>query len=386
MPIPLKYNLRSTLVRRTGALMAVLSVAATVAVFISTMALWRGLEAAFTATGHPRNLIVIRQGAQVETNSSVERDKVQVLRYLPGIEKDSSGEPLVSAEVQVLAFLPRAGGTKAFVILRGISPAGLPLRPQVELVEGRMFRSGLREVITSRAMARRFALEIGKPLRLEGGNPWLVVGLFDGHGSAYDSEIWGDANSVTEEFKRPVFSSVLLRAADASSAAALVARIDNDRRLHLQARSEAEYFRDQTRSSMPVKILGYFIAVIMSVGACFAAMNAMYASVAYRTREIGTLRVLGFGRRAVLAAFLVEAVMLAVAGGALGCAAALPIHGISTGTMNVATLAELAFHFRITPELLALGITFAALVGAFGGLLPALLAARQNIVTLLRAK
>ena len=386
MAIPLRYNLRSIGVRRTGTLMAVLSVAATVAVFISTMALWRGLEAAFTSTGHPRNLIVIRQGAQVETNSSVEREKLQVLKYLPGIERDSAGEPLVSAELQVLAFLPRASGERAHVILRGISPAGLPLRPQVSLVEGRLFRSGLREVIASRTLARRFALAIGQPLRVEGGNPWQVVGLFDARGSAYDSEIWADVNVVTEEFKRPIFSSVLLRATDASALTALVARIDEDRRLHLQARGEIEYFRDQTRASMPIKILGYFIALIMSVGACFAAMNAMYASVAHRTREIATLRVLGFGRRAVLAAFLIEAVMLAVAGGALGCAAALPIHGVSTGTMNFNTLAELAFYFRITPGLLAAGIAFAALMGAFGGLFPALLAARQSIVHCLRAK
>ena len=385
MAIPLKYNLRSALVRRTGTLMAVLSVSATVAVFVSVMALARGLEAAFTATGHPLNLVVIRQGAQVETNSSVEREKLQTLKYLPGTAKDELGEPLISAETQVLVFLPRSGGERAHVLMRGVSSAGMHLRPQVNMVEGRLFKPGLREVISSRALARRFAFELGQPLRLDGGRPWYVVGIFDGSRSAYDSEIWADVNAVADEFKRPHFSSVLLRAADSIAAQSLIQRITDDRRLHLQARSETEYFRDQTRASMPVKILGSFIAVIMSIGACFAAMNAMYASVAYRVREIGTLRVLGFRRFEVLLSFLVESVLLAIVGGIVGCALALPIHGISTGTLNFNTFTELAFFFRITPGMLAAGIGFAALMGALGGLLPALLAARRTIIHSLRA-
>jgi putative ABC transport system permease protein len=385
MAIPFKYNFRSVVVRRTGTFMAVLSVAATVAVFISVMALSRGLESALTSTGHPLNLVVIRQGSQVETNSSIEREKLQTLKYLEGIARDSSGEPMVSAEMQVLMFLPRSGGERAMVTMRGTSSAGLLLRPQVQLVEGRLFKSGLREVITSRVLARRFAMEIGQPLRLDGGNPWEVVGFFDAAGSAYDSEIWADVNAVGDEFDRSHFSSTLLRAVDAAAVNSLVQRIDQDRRLHLQARPEIEYFRDQTRASAPIKILGSFIAFVMSVGACFAAMNAMYASVAYRTREIGTLQVLGFRRREVLLAFLLESVLLAVAGGIVGGLLAIPIHGVSTGTMNFNTFSELAFHFRITPEMLAMGIGFAALMGAFGGFLPALLAARRTIVTSLRA-
>lgn len=385
MAIPLKYNLRSVLVRRTGTLMAVLSVAATVAVFISVMALWRGLESAFTGTGHPLNLIVIRQGSQVETNSSVEREKLQTLKYLPGVEKDERGEALVSAELQVLVFLPRSGGERANVIMRGISQAGMALRPQVRLVEGRLFASGLREVIVSRTLARRFAMEVGQPLRLDGGASWQVVGFFDGAGSAYDSEIWADVNAVADEFKRPHFSSVLIRAAEPAAVFSLIKQIDEDRRLHLQARSEVEYFREQTKASAPIKVLGSFIALIMSIGACFAAMNAMYASVAYRSKEIGTLRVLGFRSSQVLLAFVVESMLLAIAGGAVGCLLALPVHGISTGTLNFNTFSELAFQFRITPEMLGLGIAFAALMGAFGGFLPALLAARRNIVLSLRA-
>jgi putative ABC transport system permease protein len=365
--------------------MAVLSVAATVAVFVSVMALWRGLEAAFTGTGHPLNIVVIRQGSQVETNSSVEREKYQILKYLSGVAHDSRGEPLASAETQILVFLPRAGGERAHVIMRGLSPAGLLLRPQVRLVDGRYFRSGLREVVVSRSLARRFAMQIGQPLRLDGGISWQIVGLTEGEGSAYDSEMWTDVNAVADEFKRQAYSSVLLRATDPAAVTALVKRIDDDRQLHLQARGEIEYFKEQTKSSIPIKVLGSFIALIMSIGACFAAMNAMYAQVAYRAREIGTLRMLGFRRRAVLLAFLVEAVILAIAGGALGCLLAIPVHGVSTGTLNFYTFAEMAFQFRITPEMLAMGVTFAALMGAFGGFLPALLAARRPIVQSLRA-
>ena len=384
MRIPLKYNFRSMVRRRTGSAMAVLSVAATVAVFISIMALTRGLESALAGTGHPLNLVVIRLGSQVETNSSVPRTQIAALKYLEGIARDARGEPFVSPELQVLVFLPRSGGGNAHVLLRGLSPAGLQLRPQATLTEGRLFRFGVREVIASRALAGRFGLELDRPLRLDGGAPWVVVGFFDGHGSAYDSELWGDVNAVSDEFKRPHYTSVLVRAEDAAAANAVSQRIAADRRLQLQARGEIEYFREQTRASMPIKILGTFIAFIMSIGACFAAMNAMYASVAYRVKEIGTLRVLGFRRRQVLVSFLVESVFLAVIGGALGSVLALPLHGISTGTMNFNTFSELAFHFRITPALLAGGIAFAALMGAVGGFLPALLAARRDIIQSLR--
>jgi putative ABC transport system permease protein len=386
MVIPLKYNLRSMLLRRTGTLTAVLSVAATVAVFVSVMALYRGLEAALTATGYPLNIVVIRDGAQTETNSSVERTKLQVIKYLPGIEKDSRGQPMVSAEVQTLVFLPRADGSRTNVVMRGVSvPAGVLLRPQVRLMEGRMFRTGVREVVVTRLLAQRFAMQLGQPLRMEGGMSWQVVGITDAQGSAYESEIWTDVNAVADEFKRDQYSSVLLRAADAAAVSALIKRINDDRQLHLQARQETEYFKQQTSAAGGIKILGSFISFIMSIGACFAAMNAMYAQVAYRSREIGTLRVLGFRRLAVLLAFLIEAILLAVAGGLVGCLLAIPVHGISTGTMNFNTFAEIAFHFRITPNLLAGGVAFAALMGSLGGFFPAVLAARRPIVESLRA-
>ncbi len=385
MAIPLKYNIRSVMVRRTGTLMAILSVAATVAVFISILALAAGLESAFKTTGDKLNMVVIRQGSQVESNSSVDREQAQTIKYLDGIAKDSHGEPLVSPELLILVLLPRAGGEKAHVLMRGISPAGLTLRSQVRLVEGNMFKTGVREVVVSRTLAKRFAMQMGQPLKIEGGTNWMISGIFDGNGSAYDSEIWTDINSIMNEFHRDAYSSMLLRASSESAGVAIAKRIDDDKRLKLQALNEVEYFAQQTKASIPIKFLGYFISLIMSVGACFAAMNAMYASVAYRAREIGTLRVLGFKRRWVLLAFVIEAVFLAIVGGAIGCLLALPVHGISTGTLNFQTFSEVAFQFRITPFMLAGGIAFAAFMGAFGGLLPAMMAARRPIVQSLRA-
>lgn len=385
MAIPFKYNLRSLLVRRTGTAMAIISVAATVAVFISIMALVQGLESVFADTGHRLNLVVIRQGSQTEVNSSIQVPTLQTLKYLPGIQRDERGEPLVSPELLVLVFIPRAGGDETHVILRGTTPVGFLLREQVRLVEGRAFRAGLRELITSRRMARRFGLSLGSMLRL-GRSDWQVVGLVEAGGSAYESELWADVAAIADDFNRTgIYSSVLLRAADPAAAVELARRISDDRQLHLQARPEPEYYREQMRSSMPIKVLGTFIAMVMAVGSCFAAMNAMYAAVAYRTREIATLRVLGFSRGAVLLGFLVESALLAAAGGALGCLLALPVHGLSTGTMNFYTFSEIAFHFRVTPRIIGEGLIFAVVVGLLGGLLPARMAARRSPLLGLRA-
>ena len=387
MPIPFSYNARSVLVRRAGTAMAIISVAATVAVFVSVMALASGIERVFSGTGHPLNLVVIREGSQVETNSSIQVPVFQALRYLPGIQKTAAGEPLISPELLVLVFIPRAAGgsDRAHVVLRGTTANGLLLRDQVRLAGGRFFRSGLRELVVSRTMSRRFALGIGSVINF-GGSDWQVVGLTDGAGSAYDSELWTDVASVADDFNRSeIYSSVLLRAEDPPAAAQLASRIAGDQRIRLQARPEIAYFREQMRTSMPIKILGRFIAIVMAIGACFAAMNAMYASVAYRSREIATLRVLGFSRRAVLAAFVIESVLLALVGGALGCLLALPVHGLSTGTMSFYTFSEIAFHFRVTPGLLLQGLIFAAAVGLVGGFLPAQMAARRGLLDGLRA-
>lgn len=384
MAIPLKYNFRSLLVRRAGTAMAIISVAATVAVFVAVLGLAQGIERVFAVTGDPLNLVIIRQGSQVEGSSSIPIPVYHNLRYLEGIARDSQGNPLVSPELLALVFLTRAAGDQANVSLRGTTPAGLALRGQVVLVEGRLFRSSMRELIASRSLAARFNLQVGSRLRL-GRSDWEVVGITDASGTAYGSELWADIGAVADDFNRTeIYSSVLARAQDAAAAQQLIQRITDDRRLHLQPRLEPEYFRDQMRTSMPIKGLGIFIAMVMAVGACFAAMNAMYATVAFRTREIATLRVLGFSRGAVLFAFVLESALLSAIGGALGCLLALPVHGISTGTMNFYTFSELTFAFRLTPGLLARGLIFSVAVGIVGGLLPARMASRRPLVLALR--
>ncbi|MGH7427709.1 MAG: ABC transporter permease [Candidatus Methylomirabilaceae bacterium] len=385
MGIPLTYNLRNLRVRAFSSVMTALSIGLVVAVFIGVMALARGMEEAFVATGSPLNVVVLRQGSQVETGSVVTRDSLQVIKYLPGVEVDAAGVPLVSPEVIVLLNLPkRSDGQGSNVIVRGLSPKGFELRPQVKLVQGRAFKPGLREVVVGRSVAERFQnAGLGETLRF-GRSQWKVVGLFEAGRTAFDSEIWADTSELADDFDRLAYSSVLLRAESASALRAIEQRISDDRRLHLKALSELAYYEEQTKTAGPIKLLGSFMAILMSIGASFAAMNTMYAAVARRSREIGVLRVLGFRSRSILLSFLTESLFLALAGGVIGCLLALPIHGLTTGTTNFRTFSEVAFAFRITPDLLIRGLGFSLLMGGLGGLLPARLASRQPMVETLR--
>ncbi|MGH7369696.1 MAG: ABC transporter permease, partial [Candidatus Methylomirabilaceae bacterium] len=329
--------------------------------------------------------VVLRQGSQVETGSVVTRDSLQVIKYLPGVEVDAAGVPLVSPEVIVLLNLPKRGaGQGSNVIVRGLSPKGFELRPQVKVVQGRAFKPGLREVVVGRSVAERFQnAGLGETLRF-GRSQWKVVGLFEAGRTAFDSEIWADTSELADDFDRLAYSSVLLRAESASALRAIEQRISDDRRLHLKALSELAYYEEQTKTAGPIKLLGSFMAILMSIGASFAAMNTMYAAVARRSREIGVLRVLGFRSRSILLSFLTESLFLALAGGVIGCLLALPIHGLTTGTTNFRTFSEVAFAFRITPDLLIRGLGFSLLMGGLGGLLPARLASRQPMVETLR--
>jgi putative ABC transport system permease protein len=385
MPVPLTYNIRNLRVRFFTTCMTVLSVGLVVAVFIGVMALARGLEEAFVATGDPLNAVVLRQGSQVETSSAVRRDALQVIQYLPGVATDAAGTPLVSPEVIVLLNLPkRADGQGANVLVRGLRAKGFELRPQVRLIQGRPFRPGGREVIVGRSIAERFQnAGLGETLHF-GRSHWKVVGVFEAGRTAFGSEIWADANELADDFDRPDYSSILLRTESPAALRAIERRIDSDQRLHLKAQAEPEYYAEQTKTAGPIKILGSFMAVLMAIGASFAVMNTMYATVARRSREIGVLRVLGFRPGSILLSFLGESVLLALLGGLLGCLLALPIHGLTTGTMNFRTFSDISFAFRITPELMLRGLGFAILMGVLGGFLPARLASRQPMVETLR--
>ena len=386
MAIPIKYNLRNLRVRWATTLLTASSILLTVLVFVALMALATGLQKSLSTTGQPLNLIIMREGSQSEGTSSVARDSLQVIKYLEGIAKDEKGEPWVSPELLVLINLPRRGQTQGSnVTIRGLGPNSASLRPQFKLLAGRYFRSGLREVIVSRRIAERFQdCALGDRLKFAKGY-WTVVGVFDAGGTAYDSEIWADVNDLATDFDRDAYSTVMVRATDAGAVERLKNLIANDRRLHLKPVTEKEYYEGQTRFAAPIKALGLFIAVLMAVGACFAAMNTMYAAVARRTPEIGTLRVLGFSRGSILLSFLIESTLIAVVGGLPGCIVSLLFNGISTGTKNFATFSEVAFNFRVTPGLMLNGLIFAVLMGVLGGFFPAWRTAHENIVSALRS-
>jgi len=386
MAIPLKYNWRNLFVRKGSTAMTVLGVAAVVFVFVMVLSLAVGLESAFQASGSPDNLLLLRQGAQSETQSAVARDQFSILQTLPGIAKGKDGKPLVSGESIVLINHPRREtGQKSNVIVRGLTPAGLEIRPGVNLSGGRWFGQGVSEIATSTRMARRFQnCAVGEKIKF-GGREWTVTGNFDAGSSAFDSEIWADAEDLMAAFNRRGYSSALIRTESASAAAALTSRISGDTRLNFKVQTEKAYYAEQTKTGEPIRIMGIFIAVIMAVGAAFGAANTMYAAVAARIREIGTLRALGFSRFAILLAFLLESMILSALGGIIGALLArFSIDGISTGTANWVTFSEIAFAFRVTPGLMMLGIGFSVIIGALGGLLPAAGAARRPIVAALR--
>jgi putative ABC transport system permease protein len=378
--IPVRYNFRSIIVRRVGTIMTIAGVALTVAVFISILAMIQGLQSTYVDTGDPRNLVVIRKGSLSEVNSFFDREIKGLVETIDGVER-------IAGEIIVLINHPRLTGETTNIMVRGVSETSLELRPKLTLSEGRMFRTGLREVVVSRAISNRFKdARIGDTIKI-GRAKWNVVGILDAAQTAFESEIWADYNEIAQEFERPFYSSLTVRARDDGAIQPIKDRIESDRRIKLEVFGEKEYFESQTSSaSAPIQVLGYLVGIIMAIGSCFAVMNTMYASTAYRTREIATLRVLGYKRRNILASFVLESIVLAIGGGILGCLLALPVHGISTGTANFNNFAEVVFQFRITPALMAIGILFAATMGGIGGLLPALRASRVPIIRALRTE
>lgn len=386
MALPLKYNLRNVVVRWRATVSTVLGIALVVAVFVLLQALARGIEASSANTGDPRNVLVVRRGSQAESGSLVSREHFQTLRYFEEVAQNERGEPIISAEVVIIVSAPRVDGSgEANVLVRGVTPRGMELRPQVSLVEGRWFQRGQRETVVSRRLAARFAgLQVGGSIKA-GQETLKVVGHFDGNRSAFDSEAWMDADEARSVFDRESYSSILLRPKDAAAYKSLTNRIESDKRLSLRAEPEVDYYSKQTMTAAPIKILASILGVAMSVGAIFAAMNTMYASVASRTREIGTLRVLGFGRGAVMLCFLIEGAFVASIGGVLGCLLAIPMNGYSTGTIDFQSFAETVFEFRVTPGLMGQGIAFSALLGLLGSLLPAYRASKLPVIAALKS-
>jgi len=386
MALPIRYSLRNALVRWRSTIATVLGIALVVFVFVLLQSLAAGIEKSSGNTGDPRNIMVTRKGSTAESTSLISRQNLQDIRYFPEIARNAEGEPVISADVLVLVNLPRRNnGGEANVLLRGVTLRGKELRSQVHLVAGRWFEPGKREVVVSAKLAKRFAnFDVGQSFK-SGSTTLTVVGWLAGGGSAFDSECWLDADECRAIFERNLYSSFLIRAVDAAAGEKFIQRIEADRRFKLKAEREVEYYRKQTMTAAPIKWLGNFLAVTMSIGAVFAAMNTMYAAVGARTREIGTLRVLGFRRRAVIVALLLEGGFLALLGGVLGCAVAFYWNGYTTATMGMETFSEIVFEFSVTPMLVAKGLVFAVVVGLVGTALPAVRAARLPVIAALKS-
>jgi putative ABC transport system permease protein len=390
MGIPLKYNLRNLVVRKVSTGMTVLGIALVVTVFLLVMSLAEGVRKTLSTTVSPLNIVVLRVGAQSDVQSYVSRDQVEAIRTLDGIAKGEDGQPVVSSEMVVLINIPRRDGKRTNVIVRGVDPIAFTIRgDNVKVVEGSMFRPGTSEAIASTRLRQRFAdMQIGGTIQ-SGSERYTLVGFFDASGSPYDSEIWGDLHNVQEQAHRGTgFSSVMVRATDSGARDRVIAGVKGDQRIKLEATPETEYFAKQMGTAKPIQFLAYLVAVIMAIGASFGAMNTMYAQVSARTREIATLRALGFSRTVVLISFVLESTCLGLLGGVVGGAlAAVIVHVFltaPTGTNNFQTFAEILFHFELTAPLLVAGVIFSLAMGLFGGLFPAARAARLKITSALR--
>ena len=387
MAIPIIYNIRNMILRKRLTLMTSLGIALTVTTTVFLMMLLAGMKKAFVSSGDPLNVLVMRKGSTSELVGGFTKDKLPILRQLPGIATDNQGQPLVSGEWVVIVALPHKGGKgDVNVTMRGMEQDGLELRRnRVKLVEGSWFRPGQREVAVSRSIHDRFGhTNVGDIIDF-GKGPWKVTGIFDAGGSAYDSEIWGDVNQVAEQFNRlNAIGNVYLRATDAVSADALKHRVADEQRLQLEGTLETEYYEKQTSSGAGIRLMGYIVAFTMAIGSIFAAANTMYAAVAYRSREIATLRVMGFRRGSILTSFVFEAVLLALLGAAIGIILMLPFNGMSTSTANQVTFSEVEFTMRITLQVVVTAVIFAVVMGLIGGVAPAWGAARREILAALR--
>jgi ABC-type antimicrobial peptide transport system permease subunit len=387
MALPFSYTLRNLWTRKLTTALTAGGMALVVFVFAAVQMLDTGLRQTLIATGQPDNVHVTRRASGAEISSVVDRAQAAVVETQPEIAIGGNGLRLASKEVVVLITLPkRDSGVATNVTTRGVGLAAFELRPQLRIIEGRSFKPGSAEVIVGSSIAQRFeGAALGSLLRF-GGREWRVVGLFEAKGSAYDSEVWADSDQLLQSFRRNAWSAVVARLADPATLPEIKARLENDPRLTLDVKAEREFFEDQSKAlSNFISYLGLTLSVIFSVGAMIGAMITMYAAVANRTGEIGTLRALGFRRTSILGTFLLEAVLLGVVGGIAGLMLASLMQFIHISTLNWQSFSELAFSFTLTPRIIVTSMMFAVLMGVIGGFLPAVRAARLGIVDALRA-
>jgi len=386
--VPVSYNFRSIRERWTSTIVAVLGIAGTVGVFIAMLSLARGFRDTLVSSGSEDNALITRAGATSEMTSGVSIDSVKIIQDAPGIARGADG-PLLTSEAVLMAPIPlRSTGTDANVQLRGVSPNVRTIRRNVRIIEGRMFRPGLSEVIVGKnAKATYTGLTLGNTIWL-GSARWQVVGTFDAGGSAFDSEVWGDPHLLNSAYPpRPetLSQSVTVHLTSPAALQQLKDALTSDPRLNVDVTREIEYYAKQsTNMTALITILGGFVAAIMAIGAVFGALNTMYSAVAERGREIATMRALGFSSGNVVLSFLFEALLISFAGGILGCLAVLPLNGFTTSTINFQTFSNLAFAFKITFDLLWMGVVFALVMGVLGGMPPAIRAASRPVAAALR--
>lgn len=380
-------NLRSIPARFITSLVIVIGIALVVGVLVAMLSMTKGFEHTLKGTGDNRRALILSGGVTAELSSYMGPDVVPLLRELPGIQRDAAGKPLSSAEIVVITELKRNGGD-VNVALRGIEPPGMALRPEVKLVEGRMFQPGLREVIAGRAATRQFSgLSVGSKLEFR-ASEWTVVGVFDSGGDAHETELWTDADTARSAFGRPGASSVLAQLAqpDAAGLKALQATVAADPQFQVDVLGERDYYTAQSQQTTEgINVFTLAVTIIMAFGAVFGALNTMYSAVAARQIEIATLRAIGYSGLPVLVSVLAEAVSLALLGGAIGAGIAwLLFDGLTTTTLNQGSFTQVAFSFAVTPDLVLRGLAWALAVGLIGGFFPALKAIRQPVAEALR--
>lgn len=387
MPIPVVYNFRSVRQRWTSAIVAILGIAGTVGVFVAMLSLAKGFKATLVSSGSADNALILRAGANNEMSSVVALDQVRVIEDAPGVARASDG-PLVAAETVVIAPFPLLStGTDANVLIRGVTPKALAVRNKVKITQGRFFQAGLTELVVGRNVNHTYAgLNVGDTVKF-GGGTWTVVGAFDAGGSAFDSEVWCDGRVLNQIYKRPenLFQSVTAHLTSPSAYPQFKDAVTTNKRLSVDVTREVEYYdRESQALTKLITTLGGLVAFIMAIGAVFGALNTMYSAVAERSREIATLRAVGFGAPSVVVSFLIEALLISLVGGLVGCVAVLPLNGLTTGAINMQTFSHVAFAFRVTPPLLVGGVIFALLMGMIGGFFPAIRAARRPVAAALR--
>ncbi|GAC1703046.1 MAG: ABC transporter permease [Candidatus Acidiferrum sp.] len=387
MPVPIIYNLRSVRARWVSAIVAVLGIAGTVGVFIAMLALAKGFRATLVASGSPGNAIIMRAGATSEMVGSVTLDQVRIVQDNAAVARDGN-QPLVTPEVVVIAPFPmKSTGTDANVQVRGVSASALKVRNNLHIVQGRFFEPGLLELVVGKNAVKTYVgLDLGHTVKF-GGGTWKVVGVLDAGGSSFDSEIWADSRALAQVYKRPeyIFQSVTARLTSPAAITQLRDDLTTDPRMTVQVEREVDYYEKQSRMlSRLITVLGTLVAAVMGIGAVFGALNTMYSAVAERSREIATMRAIGFGSGSVILSFIFEALLIAFVGGLVGCLAVIPLNGFTTGAMNFQTFSHLAFAFKVTPGLLLFGVGFALMMGLIGGVPPAIRAARRPVALALR--